>query len=90
MSLMSTYLASSLQIEADDCRDRILSEKAEFIDAFFNRGAKVYICGSPQLSEGVKEAIVSIWAEYEGKTGEEGWEWVRGEGKERFATDVFL
>jgi len=79
-----------LQSEADNSRDRILSERAEFIDAFFKQGSKVYICGSPQLSEGVKQAIVSIWSEYEGKTEEEGSEWMRGEGKERIATDVFL
>jgi sulfite reductase alpha subunit-like flavoprotein len=86
----SAHLSSSLQLEADDCRDRIKSEKAEFIDAFFRQGSKVYICGSPQLSEGVKQAVVSIWAEHEGKTEEEGWAWMRGKGMERFATDVFL
>lgn len=42
------------------------------------------------MSDGVKSAIVGIWAEHEAKTEEEGWEWMRGEGKERFATDVFL
>jgi len=83
-------VSTLLQLEADDCRDRIISERAEFIDAFLKQGSKVYICGSPQLSEGVKQAIVSIWSEYEGKTEEEGWEWMRGEGKERIATDVFL
>jgi hypothetical protein len=83
-------VSASLQLEAHDCRDRIISERAEFIDAFFKQGSKVYICGSPQLSEGVKQAIASIWSEYEGKTKEEGWEWMRGEGQERIATDVFL
>lgn len=60
------------------------------MDSFFNHKSKVYICGSPQLSDGVKKAIVSIWSEHEGKTDEEGWEWMRGDGKERFAIDVFL
>jgi len=81
---------SLLQLEADEGRDQILSERAEFIDAFFRRGSKVYICGSPQLSKGVKQAVASIWADHEGKTISEGWEWMRGEGKERLATDVFL
>jgi sulfite reductase alpha subunit-like flavoprotein len=73
-----------------DYRDRIELEKAEFIDAFFNSKSNVYICGSPQLSDGVKRAFVSIWAEHEGKTEEEAREWMRNDGKDRFATDVFL
>ena len=67
-----------------------MAEKTGFINSFFGDGAKVFICGSPQLSDGVKKAIVFIWAEHEGKTDEEGWEWMRGDGKDRFATDVFL
>lgn len=71
-------------------RDRIQSDTAEFSRLFFDQGAKVYICGSPQLSEGVKKTIVTIWADHESKSEDAGWEWMRGEGRDRFATDVFL
>lgn len=74
----------------DHIRNRIIAERADFVDSFFKHGAKVYICGSPQLSDGVKQAVVTIWSEHEGKTEEEGWEWMRADGKDRFATDVFL
>lgn len=87
---LSTILWSSLFVPADVNRDRLEIEKHEIIDAFFRDRSKVYICGSPQLSDGVKRAFVSIWAGHESKTEKEGWEWMLGEGKERFATDVFL
>lgn len=67
-----------------------MHDKEAFVRSFFDDGAKVFICGAPVLAEGVKKAIVAIWAEHEGKTAEQGWEWMRGEGSDRFATDVFL
>lgn len=70
-------------------RDRILHDKTAF-QAAFDAGAKVYICGSPNLADGVKLAIVKLWAQMHGKSEEEAWEWMRGDGWDRFATDVFI
>lgn len=68
----------------------MLHERKAFVASFFDEGAKVYICGSPALADAVKKTVVAIWAEHEGRSEDEGWEWMRGEGKDRFATDVFL
>lgn len=70
-------------------RDRILAEREDLIP-IWKDGAKVYICGSPALADGVKETMIRIWAERKGKSNVEGAEWLTSLGRERFATDVFI
>ena len=70
-------------------RDRIYHDR-EDLTPIFKAGGKIYICGSPALAEGVKKVMVKIWCERKEESEENGWKWLQGLGKERFATDVFV
>lgn len=74
-------------------QDRIWKDKQEVADIFRNHG-KIFVCGSPSVSNAVKDVCKKIYADIreqngEKKTDEEMQEWFDGLDKERFATDVF-
>lgn len=81
----------------DGCRyvqDR-LRRDADDVYELWDRGAKVYICGSRELGKAVEDACVQLVIDKarkeDGKetTEEEARAWLDKNRKERFATDVF-
>jgi cytochrome P450 / NADPH-cytochrome P450 reductase len=81
---------------ADGCRhvqDRLWRDRAE-VAALWERGAKVFVCGSREVGEGVKQTILEIRKEWAVKKGLESedkkmLEWFESIRNERYATDVF-
>jgi len=74
-------------------QDRIWKDRQEVAEIFKNHG-KIFVCGSPSVSNAVKDTCKKIYGEIwdqkgEKKTTEQLQEWFDGLGKERFATDVF-
>jgi len=60
----------------------------------FDDGAKVFVCGSAKLGEGVREVVMRIYKETAEKRGKEKSEeevakWFDGIRNERYAVDVF-
>jgi cytochrome P450/NADPH-cytochrome P450 reductase len=83
--------------ESENCKyvqDRIYNDKAEVID-LFDKGAKVFVCGSREVGEGVQDKLIKIAKErIQEKEGREVDDakargWFEGLRNERFATDVF-
>ncbi|KAL3421663.1 bifunctional P-450/NADPH-P450 reductase [Phlyctema vagabunda] len=71
-----------------------LWEEREAMKQVFNEGAKLYVCGSARVGEGVAATTKKIYQEGaealgKPKTDEEVDEWFRSIKGERFATDVF-
>lgn len=95
---VTVHRAYSRRTEASDrCRyvqDRIWLEREALFD-LWDRGARVYVCGSGQVAEGVKEVVMKAAVEKSEKddgkamTEEELEEWFNGIRNERYATDVF-
>ncbi|KAF6817219.1 bifunctional p-450:NADPH-p450 reductase [Colletotrichum musicola] len=95
---VTVHRAYSRKTEASDgCRyvqDRIWREREALFD-LWDRGARVYVCGSGQVAEGVKEVVMKAAVEKSEKddgkamTKEELEEWFNGIRNERYATDVF-
>jgi cytochrome P450/NADPH-cytochrome P450 reductase len=76
--------------EAKGCRhvqDRVWLDRAE-VKTLWDQGARVYVCGSRAVGEGVKLAMGRIVLG-EGASEEEVAEWYEGVRNERYATDVF-
>ncbi|KZL83552.1 cytochrome p450 [Colletotrichum incanum] len=75
-------------------QDRIWQER-EMLYGLWDQGARVYVCGSNRVAEGVKDIILKAAKEKseidDGKpmTDEELEEWFTGIRNERYATDVF-
>lgn len=75
-------------------QDRLWEEREEMKEVF-DQGARVYVCGSARVGEGVTAVAKKIYAEaYEkavGKTRTEAEvdEWWNNVRSDRFATDVF-
>jgi sulfite reductase alpha subunit-like flavoprotein len=69
-------------------RDRISYDRAD-IRELFVQGAKVYLCGSPALADGVKKACIRLYAEEKNASEEDAQEWFKDVESQRFATDVF-
>ncbi|MCJ1393970.1 hypothetical protein MMC18_006847 [Xylographa bjoerkii] len=90
------YAFSRSPHASDGCRyvqDRVWRDRAE-VRALWERGARVFVCGSGEVGEGVRECVVRIAmesAESEGRvpSRERAEEWFRGIRNERFASDVF-
>lgn len=76
--------------EAHGCRhvqDRLLHDKEE-AKAMWEEGARVYVCGSRHVGEGVKKAMGKIVLGDEAAE-EEITRWYEGVRNDRYATDVF-
>jgi cytochrome P450/NADPH-cytochrome P450 reductase len=74
-------------------QDRMWEEREELVE-LFDAGAKVFVCGSARLGEGVKDVVLKMYAETAEKRGkpkteEEITKWFDGIRNERYAVDVF-
>lgn len=98
LGAVSLRFAFSRQPEASEgCKhvqDRLYHNRAEIVE-LFDAGAKLFVCGSREVGEGVQEKLIQIAKERtkEIKGGEvddaKAREWFEGLRNERFATDVF-
>lgn len=76
--------------EARGCRhvqDRIWRDREE-VSALWERGARVYVCGSRQVGDAVRRVMGRIVLG-DGATEEEITQWYAGVRNDRYATDVF-
>lgn len=75
-------------------QDRVYAERVE-LARLWDQGARVYVCGSRDVSQGVKEVVRKIYREVaaeqgcRAKTETEVEEWRVGILRERYAVDVF-
>ena len=82
--------------DAEGCRyvqDRLWHDRAD-VEALWERGAKVFVCGGREVGEGVKDAVLRMrreWAERKGwdASDEASAKWFESIRNERYATDVF-
>ncbi len=97
LGAVAVHRAYSRATDASDgCRhvqDRLYLDRAE-ARALWDRGAKVYVCGSREVGEGVKKTVIRILLEAaEEKCAdmneEKALKWFEGIRNERYATDVF-
>ncbi|KAL0941300.1 bifunctional p-450:NADPH-p450 reductase [Colletotrichum truncatum] len=98
LGAVKVYRAYSRKPEASDgCKyvqHRIWKEREMLYD-LWDQGAKVYVCGSNQIAEGVKEIVLKAAHEKSEKddgepmSEEEMEEWFNRIRNERYATDVF-
>ena len=74
-------------------QDRLYRDREDAVE-LFDAGAKVYVCGSSNVGEGVREAVKKIFKEKmnergKPRTDEEVEKWFNGIRNERYASDVF-
>jgi cytochrome P450/NADPH-cytochrome P450 reductase len=75
-------------------QDRLYHDRADIIK-LFDAGAKLFVCGSREVGDGVQETLIKIAKqrikEEEGRDVDDAKarEWFEGLRNERFATDVF-
>lgn len=91
------YAFSRAPEKSENCKyvqDRMYHDGAEAID-LWNKGAKVFVCGSRDVGQAVENVCMRIAKEnHEKETGNPADEektkaWFEGLRNERFATDVF-
>ena len=90
------YAFSRASEKSEGCKyvqERLWREKEEAVE-LWEKGAKIYVCGSGAVGEGVREVVCKSYeetAERKGneKTKEEVEAWFAGIKEERFASDVF-
>ncbi|EUC47483.1 hypothetical protein COCMIDRAFT_35012 [Bipolaris oryzae ATCC 44560] len=98
MGAVSLRLAYSQQPEeTHGCKyvqDRIYHDRTDVVE-LFNSGAKVFVCGSRGVGDGVQETLIKIAKETIGEKENrevddaKAKEWFEGLRNERLATDVF-
>jgi cytochrome P450/NADPH-cytochrome P450 reductase len=98
LGAVSLRFAFSRQSDASEgCKyvqDRLYHDRAEVVE-LFNSGAKLFVCGSRQVGDGVQDMLIKmakeIFKEKEGREADDAKarEWFEGLRNERFATDVF-
>jgi cytochrome P450/NADPH-cytochrome P450 reductase len=89
------YAFSKAAEESKGCRhvqDRLWEEREEMTQAF-DKGAKLYVCGSNMVGEGVVAMTKRIYQEYcdslrKSKTDEEVETWFQEIKSDRYASDV--
>ncbi|EQB55734.1 cytochrome P450 [Colletotrichum gloeosporioides Cg-14] len=96
--VLTVYRAYSRKPEASDgCKyvqHRIWKER-EMLYSLWDQGARVYVCGSNHVAEGVRDIVLKAAHEKSEKddgkpmTEEEAEEWFNNIRNERYATDVF-
>ena len=83
--------------DSEGCKyvqDRLYHNRSEVVD-LFDAGAKLFVCGSRDVGDGVQEILVRItkerFVEKEGREADDkkAREWLENLRNERFATDVF-
>ncbi|KAH6838702.1 NADPH-cytochrome P450 reductase-like protein [Alternaria alternata] len=91
------YAFSRKSEESHGCKyvqDRVYHDRADVIEQF-EAGAKLFVCGSRGVGDGVQETLIRIakerLKEKEGRDADDAKarEWFEGLRNERFATDVF-
>jgi cytochrome P450/NADPH-cytochrome P450 reductase len=94
------YAFSRKAEDSEGCKyvqDRLYHDRKEVVE-LFDAGAKMFVCGSREVGEGVQETIIKMAkersAEVQGKdvsevSDERARAWFEGLRNERFATDVF-
>jgi cytochrome P450/NADPH-cytochrome P450 reductase len=91
------YAFSRKSEESHGCKyvqDRVYHDRADVIEQF-EAGAKLFVCGSRGVGDGVQETLIKIakerLKEKEGRDADDAKarEWFEGLRNERFATDVF-
>jgi cytochrome P450/NADPH-cytochrome P450 reductase len=90
------YAFSRANEKSKGCRhvqDRLWEERDEMIKVFV-QGAKLYVCGSGMVGEGVAAMTKMIFHEYcesigKPKTDEQMESWFQGIKNDRYASDVF-
>jgi cytochrome P450/NADPH-cytochrome P450 reductase len=98
LGAVSLRFAFSQQADASEgCKyvqDRLWHDRKDIVEQFDN-GAKLFVCGSREVGDGVQETLIKIAKErIKEKEGREvddakAREWFEGLRNERFATDVF-
>jgi cytochrome P450/NADPH-cytochrome P450 reductase len=98
LGAITLKLAFSRKAEASEgCKyvqDRLYHDRADIIK-LFDAGAKLFVCGSREVGDGVQETLIKIAKqrikEEEGRDVDDAKarEWFEGLRNERFATDVF-
>jgi cytochrome P450/NADPH-cytochrome P450 reductase len=86
--------ASELSKGCRHVQDRLWTERESMVDVF-NKGAKLYVCGSSMVGEGVASMTKRIYqdsaeANGESKSDEEVERWFQSIRGERYASDVFV
>jgi cytochrome P450/NADPH-cytochrome P450 reductase len=90
------YAFSKAKEESKGCKyvqDRLWEEREEMVKVF-NDGAKLYVCGSSMVGEGVKSVVMKIYAEAAEKLGKDKTDaeveaWFETIKSDRYASDVF-
>lgn len=90
------YAFSRAKDQSKGCQhvqDRLWEEREEMIKVF-DQGAKLYVCGSSMVGEGVAATTKKIFQQYcdsagKPKTDEEVESWFQGIKSDRYASDVF-
>ncbi|CAO2650266.1 Nn.00g015580.m01.CDS01 [Neocucurbitaria sp. VM-36] len=91
------YAFSRASDQSEGCKyvqDRLYHDRADIVEQF-DAGAKLFVCGSRGVGEGVQETLIKIAKERSQEVkGRElddakAREWFEGLRNERFATDVF-
>jgi cytochrome P450/NADPH-cytochrome P450 reductase len=91
------YAFSRSPEKSENCKyvqDRMYHDGADIVE-LWNKGAKIFVCGSRGVGKGVEEVCLRIAKEdferVNGIAADEGrtMEWFEGLRNERFATDVF-
>lgn len=85
--------ASELSKGCKHVQDRLWAEREEMVEVF-NQGAKLYVCGSARVGEGVTEVTKKIYKDSALKKGKEVSDefvqkWFESIKSDRFASDVF-
>ncbi len=91
------YAFSKSSTDSKGCRyvqDRLWEERKEMVKVF-NEGAKLYVCGSSAVGEGVANTTKKIYQEAaealgKPKTDDEVEAWFAGIKSDRYASDVFV
>jgi cytochrome P450/NADPH-cytochrome P450 reductase len=83
--------------DSEGCKyvqDRVYHDRSEIVK-LFDAGAKLFVCGSRDVGEGIQESLIRIAKERRMETDgrdvddAKAREWFEGLRNERFATDVF-
>ncbi|KAH8660589.1 cytochrome P450 [Xylariales sp. PMI_506] len=90
--LVAVYRAYSRSPgSTNGCRhvqDRIHQERSTVAE-IWSRDAKVYVCGSRRMADGVKETLLEILTSNSSSSEEDKVKWFESVRNERYATDVF-
>ena len=86
------YAFSQAPEQSEGCKyvqDRVWHDREE-AKGLWEKGARIFVCGSGAVGEGIREVVMKTWEEAkEGRTKEGAETWFREVKGERFASDVF-